>query len=323
MDPGSHDKSVRLSIVIPHYNRKNLLIECLNSIAISNYPQENYEVLVVDDCSTCDTGDIQSFSRIRNFRFYRLGVNTGGASVPRNFGLYHARGDYILFIDSDDWISAEMLSRSMAIAVENDCDMVIIKKISERKAASNYQTIQGDVARIEIHSPSNEAGTDAFVFGDCYVIGRLMRRALIERCGIRFPENLKINEDVCFCRFFWAVAQTVGICASERYYLRPVGSDALSRLGMPREAAYNLMEYVFRNIMSQPEEVISWDKKLRIFSGRVATDHVQRLLDNSHYTWLLKENYAKYFSTIQQLPHLDDRSRAFTERVLSYRKPKK
>ncbi|WP_158259909.1 glycosyltransferase family 2 protein [Phyllobacterium phragmitis] len=307
---------ISLSIIIPYYNRKELLIECLNSIAESDYPQENYEVIVVDDCSPNGIGEILSYSKIKNYRVYRLSVNSGGASIPRNLGISQARGEYVLFIDSDDCISAGMLSRSMGIATRNDCDMVIIKKISERKAANGYKAIVEDLEKIEINSNDILPNIESFVFGDCYAIGRLMRRDVIDRFGIRFPENLKVNEDLCFCRFFWCVAKTAGICASESYWLRAAGSDGLSLHGMPREAAYNLLGYIFRNILTKPTEFISPEKKIRIFNGRIGQNYVLRLLDHPHYASLMKSNHEKYFLAMKDSPDLSAQGREFIERLL-------
>lgn len=310
------DCDLKLSIIIPHYNRKALLFECLESIAENDYPQESYEVLVIDDCTPNYSEEDFCFSKLKNYRVHRLAVNSGGASVPRNFGLNMARGDYILFVDSDDRVSSKMLSKSMQMAIDGDCDLVIIKKLSNRKNAGAYKVIERNVDKIDLDSKELGPSIESFVFGDCYAIGRLMRRGLIEQFGIRFPENLRVNEDLCFCRYFWAVARNAAICASETYLLREAGSDGLSFQGMPREAAYQLLDYIFRNIVTKPNEFISLEKKVRIVNGRMGANYVSRLLDNPHYLSLLKDNHTRYLLALRESSEFSNQSRVFLQRLL-------
>jgi UDP-N-acetylmuramoyl-tripeptide--D-alanyl-D-alanine ligase len=309
--------NLKLSIIIPHYNRISLLMECFDSILANGYSQDNYEVIVVDDGSSDNIDAVVNYSKIKNYRVYRLGINSGGASVPRNFGICRAKGEYILFVDSDDHVSEGALEKSINIAHEENCDLVIIKKISKRSAVNSYKVLENDITKINIHDAEHGSpDLEGFIYGDSYVTGRLMRRDIINRFGIKFPEDIKVNEDVCFCRLFWAVINTVGICASETYFVSERQADGLSRSGMPREAAYRLLGYFFKNIFSMPDEFVSFDKKVRIFNGRVEASHMSRLLEKQHYVYLLKEIYGKYLLAIGMSPNLTAKGRQFVDAVL-------
>lgn len=317
-DLKTNDK-IKISIIIPHYNRKALLIECLDSIASNDYPQEFYEVIVVDDCSTENIDDIRSYSKIKNYRVYQLGMNSGGASIPRNFGLNSAAGEYALFIDSDDTISKGFLSKTISIAEEGNCDSVIVKKISERTSAEGFKYLTEDIIKIDI---DNAGEFDGFIFSDNYSIGKLFRMEVIKRFGIRFPENLKKSEDSCFCKWFWAVSNTAGLCASESYLLKDAVEGNLSQVKMEHEDGYEHIFFILRTIFSVPDEFAPLSKKARILNVRIKRRYVLNLLESPYYVNLLKEKCGAYFKAVRDLPQIKDAARNFIDTVIGFSEEK-
>lgn len=106
-----------VSIIIPVYNAQNHILETLNSIKEQTYNE--YEIILVDDCSTDDSIEI-----IRNFKsdklyLYRLNKNSG-AAVARNYGINKAKGEYIAFIDSDDTWHTSKLEKQIEFMKNND-----------------------------------------------------------------------------------------------------------------------------------------------------------------------------------------------------------
>ena len=112
----------RISIIIPVYNTGKYLNRCIGSIINQTY--KDLDIIIVDDGSETETADIcdqlaQSDSRIRVFHKQNEGV-----SVARNYGLSKASGDYIGFVDSDDWISPEMYERMVSHMIQESADVV-------------------------------------------------------------------------------------------------------------------------------------------------------------------------------------------------------
>jgi glycosyltransferase involved in cell wall biosynthesis len=99
---------VIFSIIIPAYNVEEFLVDCLKSIQEQSF--SDYEVLVVDDGSTDGTGRIAQEFAGRDKRFSVLTKKNGGVSSARNLGLEHASGEFVWFIDGDDYIHPESLS---------------------------------------------------------------------------------------------------------------------------------------------------------------------------------------------------------------------
>ena len=118
------------SIIIPVYNVEPYLKECLDSVVNQHY--KNLEILVVDDSSTDNSGWIcdsyRADPRIRVFH-----QPNGGPSVARNTALAHAGGEYIFFVDADDYIHPDMVSKAVAFLEDNHADMVIFGHIETHK----------------------------------------------------------------------------------------------------------------------------------------------------------------------------------------------
>mgnify|MGYP004543269393 FL=1 len=96
---------MKLSIIIPIYNREKTLPRCLDSILAMK--MSDYEVLLVDDGSTDSTEAIcKKYERLDN-RFHYFHKENGGVSSARNFGIYKSNGIWITFVDSDDFVQAD------------------------------------------------------------------------------------------------------------------------------------------------------------------------------------------------------------------------
>ena len=130
---------LRFSIIVPVYNVEKYIEECLNSILKQNY--KNYEVIVINDGSLDKSGEIcENFSK-KNFNFKVIHVKNGGLSSARNIGIKKALGEYILFLDGDDFIAKNCLEDiDNLIKKNNSTDIVfgkIIKYYKDGKTISN------------------------------------------------------------------------------------------------------------------------------------------------------------------------------------------
>ena len=115
----------RLSIIIPFYNVEQYIAQCLESVYEQDFPEEEYEVICVDDCSPDNSLSIvERYAKEHsNLVIVRNKINRklGGA---RNAGMEVAKGSYIWFIDSDDFIEKDCLSKLLNIAEKNDLDVL-------------------------------------------------------------------------------------------------------------------------------------------------------------------------------------------------------
>ncbi|MCD8292026.1 MAG: glycosyltransferase family 2 protein [Prevotella sp.] len=184
--------SPKVSIIVPVYNSGASLRKCIGSILEQSYT--NFELLLIDDGST-DSSSIlcEEFAslddRIRTFH-----KDNGGVSSARNMGLENAVGEWVAFVDSDDWLQKDYLSNLMRCL---DYPFIVggFKRfgeiVDESVPAGTYPV---DIAQ-DLQKMWN-ASVSKFIFW--YVWGKMFRHDLIRENGIAFQEKMKYNEDNCF-----------------------------------------------------------------------------------------------------------------------------
>ncbi len=186
---------VKLSIIIPYYNVQAHLERCVQSVCVQDIPLQEYEVILVDDASTDDSADVarQLASRFGNIRLLSLPMNIkqGGA---RNAGLKIATGEWIWFVDADDYIAPGTLKNIMA-HIDPQIDMLHF----------NYRTIKGQ----QIFESAKYTFPESPINGKEFLLSmghnwaytcvnvwqRIMRKDFLVKNNISFAENV-LYEDV-------------------------------------------------------------------------------------------------------------------------------
>ncbi len=112
----------KLSIVIPIYNVEKYLSQCIDSILSQTY--QNLEIILVDDGSNDNSGKIADKYAQKDSRIAVIHKQNGGLSDARNAGIEIATGEYIYFLDSDDWLVPNAISTLFDFAIKNSCEIV-------------------------------------------------------------------------------------------------------------------------------------------------------------------------------------------------------
>ena len=115
-------KEVLVSVIIPVYGVEKYIAQCLESVINQTY--NNLEIIVVNDGTKERSAEIAKEYAAKDSRIKVYDFDNGGLSVARNRGLEIATGDYISYIDSDDWIEKNMYETLLEAAMKNDADMV-------------------------------------------------------------------------------------------------------------------------------------------------------------------------------------------------------
>lgn len=115
---------MQLSIIIPVYNAEKFLAECVQSIFEQNIPQENFEVILINDGSTDSSLEICQKLTQRHKNIRVLNQKNKGQSIARNVGMTASKGEYIFFIDSDDYIKSGYLNSFLSIVEKKDLDFL-------------------------------------------------------------------------------------------------------------------------------------------------------------------------------------------------------
>lgn len=117
-----------ISVIIPVYNVEKYLRECVESVLKQTY--QNFEIILVDDGSKDSSGDICDEYAEKDTRIRVIHKENGGLSRARNAGFEEAQGEYVYFLDSDDWIEEKALEELKQCAEENAADVVFFDAIS-------------------------------------------------------------------------------------------------------------------------------------------------------------------------------------------------
>ncbi len=190
-----------ISIIVPVYNQEKYLARCLDSILNQTY--KNLEVICIDDKSTDSTADIINQYKIKDSRvvYYR---NIGkGVSAARNFGIEKAKGKYIGFVDSDDFIQPQMYEFMMKAIAENDCEMVACGY--ERVDEENYRHFEYRAREcktsefVDMYNFEKIIKNEMILSSTCT---KLVQKDFLEKYG-RFG-NYTVGEDTVFCAGLWA-----------------------------------------------------------------------------------------------------------------------
>ena len=192
-----------ISIIIPVYNSEQYLKKCLDSIRAQTYNQ--LEIICVDDDSTDDSPVILEKYAAIDDRIKVIHKKNEGVSIARNTGLDNANGDYVLFVDSDDWIESTTCEIALKNLVEQNTDLVLWTYIRERKGESKEKVIfdtdlvfteeevQKKLHRRMIGVINEELAHPENADALCTVWGKLYKRSIISRYNIKFYDIREIG----------------------------------------------------------------------------------------------------------------------------------
>jgi len=177
----------KVSVIIPVYNLENLIERCLNSVLSQTY--KDIEIITVDDGSVDKSAEIiKNLMKENKNIVYRYKEN-GGQSTARNLGLKIATGDYILFIDGDDWIENSMIEEMMEPFARGDYDVVICDYYRDYENESIY------TKSIERYSDNKKIN---YILSAVSVWNKIFKREVLE--GHYFIEGINY-EDLAFVPF--------------------------------------------------------------------------------------------------------------------------
>lgn len=183
-----------ISIIIPVYNVEKYLKECVQSVLFQSY--SNYEILLINDGSTDSSKNLCNELKVQDNRITVYHKTNGGVSSARNLGINKAHGDYIIFLDSDDyWIGNDCLERLVAIAEANKAD--IVRGEYQRVDENGKITIAiRDKKKIENKILSSYEMLRYGIAGEFFGVLFLYRKQVI--CELRYNEDMIFLEDMDF-----------------------------------------------------------------------------------------------------------------------------
>lgn len=235
-----------VSIIVPIYNAEQYLRRCVDSILNQEYT--DYELLLVNDGSTDASGDICEEYRDRDPRVIVIQKENTGVSDSRNRALDRARGKYLQFLDSDDWITPDATRLFVRAAEEYGCDMVIsdfYRVVGERLSPKGDIEEEGVLTREEFAAHMMENPAD-FYYGVLW--NKLYRRDIVEEHKLRMDTDISWCEDFMFNLEYIRYAKVFyALHAPIYYYVKRKGSLASQGINISKTVKMKLNVFEYYN----------------------------------------------------------------------------
>ena len=256
-------ESPLISVIVPVYKVEQYLARCLESICGQTY--RNLEIICVDDGSPDKSIDILNEFAARDSRIQIIRQANAGVSAARNRGLEIANGDWITFVDSDDWIETDTFEVCTAHASDN-IDMIVygvsidlVTDIPNEELANLKE--YGRIKFSGIKSLSDEVISKTNI----YLCNKFFRRALIREYKLKFPEG-RWYEDASFVYRFFLLAQN-GYFIDNRHMYHYVQRDG-SIMQATRRGSHRAIEHldVIRDILDLFKSQHLIESRLHLFA---------------------------------------------------------
>jgi len=260
----------KISIIVPIYNVEEYLEKCIKSILNQSFKE--FELILVDDGSPDKCGEIcDNYLNLDN-RVKVIHKENGGLSSARNAGLKIANGEYVAFVDSDDWIEDIMYEKLYNIIQKNNADIAQCKYL--KAFDENIQSTLDNNVNIEIirnfdalNNLYNERYIETVVTWN-----KLYKRSLFN--GIEFP-NGKINEDEFTTHKLLYKANKIILYDKEMYYYRQTPNSIMNN-------KFNLKRFDLLEALKE-----------RLYFFKNINDKALYRKTLKRYIWVLKEYYFK------------------------------
>ncbi|WP_233577197.1 glycosyltransferase [Parabacteroides sp. TM07-1AC] len=242
---GITDNMPTFSIVVPVYNSERFLHKCIDSLLDQSYP--DFELVLVDDGSTDSSGRICDEYAGKDLRIKVIHTVNQGVSVARNLGLSVARGKYVNFVDSDDWVSPRYLIQYVNARKDYDYDLVYAEmvRVSEEGEENVIPLKELSAKKTGDLSEPLAYLLDCGEFG--FTCNKSFKKYIIQSNEISFCKDFRMFEDAIFTSVYCLHIDSIKLISSAIYFYRSVVTS-LVRSGMDYETYHQATHTGCRNL---------------------------------------------------------------------------
>lgn len=263
-----------VSIIVPIYNGELYIQKCLDSILVQTY--KNIEVVIINDGST--DGSINYLEKYSDERIRYFNIENQGVSVARNYGIDKSNGEYLLFIDVDDYVNEDIVEKLVNL-VENDTTFVFCDNFEvwtdRTDTRTLFNNLNKELRREDVikEIASGKAGL---------VCSKLISKKVVADNKIYFDGNLKVGEDQLF------FLQVANYCKTFKYVKEPLYFyDRTNESSSTIKYQFNLIENFMYLYMKTEEFFIN---------NYLESDSFKRILGDKllDFIWICANNEVGY-----------------------------
>ena len=283
---GSEKMNYKVTVIVPIYNVGKYVKKCVETITNQTY--KNLEIILVDDGSTDDSGKIIDELSKKDSRIKVIHKKNGGVSSARNAGIELSSGDYICFVDGDDYVQDDYVEYLLNLITANKCEISLSMSFF-----TDYQKRQIQKDKISIIS-----GEQAAIEIMCYniaigVYNKLFSSKLIKE-KVRFNENLCIGEGFNFNTFAFQCAKSVAIGYRKIYFYRKDNDDSVTTKFNEKKWINGLyaIELIKENMIIKSERMIKawnfakWRTHVDVYNLLLVTNNEKKLVKKNGFVHL-------------------------------------
>ena len=266
-----------ISWIIPVHNTEKYLRECLDSVVTQEF--DDYEVIIVDDGSSDQSGQICDEYEKKYDKVHVLHQGEEGVSIARNKAIKMAEGEYLAFMDSDDYVESDYLQKLYTTAISTKADIVVCnhRRVTENRELLEERPSVGGIKEYTTYEAMDALIEDAII--KSFVWDKLFRREVFE--GVSFPEG-RYNQDIAIMHEVFGNAKKIVRIDVVLYYYRQHSTSILNSRGEKLNgdqflAFSDRLNYIKENYKGL------YPKMLKVYM----------MYAMSYYCWLLREKSSK------------------------------
>ena len=291
-----------VSVIVPVYNAEKYIRHCLDSICSQTY--SDLEIVLVNDGSKDNSLSILQEYAEKDSRIHVIDQENRGVASARNTGLQNAHGEYILYVDADDWIEADMVERLLSYTPKEDivfCGSDSANSDSDVKKVAAVETEEWDHDRQLLEFMKHKRMTGM-------LWNKLIRRRLTE--GISFNEKTGYGEDA---EFLWQVLKNSNsmLATNEILYHHILDSDSISghAFSEKKYSAIPMWEKINEDVVKHYPHLISlaqerlmcaavfsmYEAKQAHYQNKEHIAHMRKITRNYIFSFLRAKNISLKF----------------------------
>ena len=297
----------KITVIIPCYNVEKYVIQCLETLVKQTF--KNIEIICIDDGSTDCTNEILSRFCQHDKRIKIVTQQNSGVSVARNKGLMLAKGEYISFIDSDDWIDENYFEKLLSAIERNNCDIAVATIIRKRKY---FQKNRVHYTKEVVYKTLQEKINICKIPQCCYTVNKLYKKNLVKD---NYFEEGKFFEDVLWLPQILKKADKLVTVTNTNYYYRVTkGSIVKTTSNKKQNDSYSAKKFIINffdeNNLILPKKQRIITKEIKYFLGIpwLKIKEFNELLNLKNFGLEIRwcedlRSYKKLIPTLKEFPN--------------------
>lgn len=256
---------IRLSIIIPVYNSEKYLTKCLDSLLEQDIPMHETEIIIINDGSTDKSAEIALLYKKKIPNFELISIEKTGVGSARNIGINHLKGNYLFFLDSDDYIRPNCLNNLLSVAEKNNLDLLRF----------DYESVneEGEIIPKRKNAKFRRIFNERIVDGEtflteylgwaCYSWSYLCSSKFIKGNSLHFNPSIYFEDVEWLIKTLLAAQKVLSVNQTVYYYLNRPGSITQSITLKNKAKVFNdkihIIEFLKETAsQSKNKKVIKW-----------------------------------------------------------------